>query len=96
MERAALISDGTAISLEDLRIRSPKVKAASPEAGHRILPPCTLQGVDLPNLISTIEKQYIEDALALTGGNESKAAKLLGISRDTIRYRRKKLEHDPS
>jgi DNA-binding protein Fis len=34
---------------------------------------------------------YIEGALKIANGNESKAAKLLKINHHTFRYRRKKL-----
>jgi len=38
-----------------------------------------------------MERQYIEKVLNLTGNNKSKAARLLGISRTTLR---EKLEMD--
>jgi DNA-binding protein Fis len=34
---------------------------------------------------------YIEEALKIAKGNESKAAKLLNINHHTFRYRKKKL-----
>ena len=40
--------------------------------------------------IEEIEKQYIQQALGRYNGNQTKAAKCLGISFDTLRYRRKK------
>jgi DNA-binding NtrC family response regulator len=55
------------------------------------LPPLSPDGIDLPDIIAGIEKHYYESSLQLTNGNESGAAKLLGVSRDTFRYRRKKL-----
>ncbi len=42
-------------------------------------------------IIEDIEKTYFEAALDLTGGNESKAALLLNLTRDKFRYRRNKL-----
>jgi len=38
-----------------------------------------------------LEKYYIEEALKMAGGNESKAARLLNINHHTFRYRRRKL-----
>jgi len=40
--------------------------------------------------LKEIEKALIENALISTGGNQSKAAKLLKISRETFKYRMKK------
>jgi DNA-binding protein Fis len=36
------------------------------------------------------EKSMLAEALQKTGGNQTQAANLLGISRDTLRYRIKK------
>lgn len=41
--------------------------------------------------LASMEEEYIKTALKLTGGNQRKAADLLCISRDTLRYRLKKL-----
>lgn len=41
--------------------------------------------------LQSMEEEYIKTALRLTGGNQRKAATLLCISRDTLRYRLKKL-----
>jgi DNA-binding NtrC family response regulator len=40
--------------------------------------------------LDEVERQFILDALKRSGGNQVRAAKLLGISRDTLRYRMKK------
>ena len=45
-------------------------------------------GIDLDGL----EQQLVRQALEKTGGNVSKAAKLLGVSRDTLRYRMEKYQ----
>ncbi|MEW6428463.1 MAG: sigma-54 dependent transcriptional regulator [Thermodesulfobacteriota bacterium] len=41
--------------------------------------------------LEAMERKHIKTALKLSGGNQRKAAKLLCISRDTLRYRLKKL-----
>jgi DNA-binding NtrC family response regulator len=43
-------------------------------------------------VLEDVEKKLIREALERSSGNQSKAARLLGISRDTLRYRLKK--HD--
>ena len=45
---------------------------------------------DIPTLME-LEKGAIAQALARTGGNVSRSAELLGITRDTLRYRMEKL-----
>ncbi len=41
-------------------------------------------------VLEDVEKRLISEALEVSSGNQSKAARLLGISRDTLRYRLKK------
>jgi DNA-binding NtrC family response regulator len=46
------------------------------------------EGVNL----ETVEMSLVEQAMKRSGGNQTRAAELLGISRDQLRYRLKKLE----
>jgi DNA-binding protein Fis len=54
----------------------------------------TLEGIDYPSLAEVMERFYFEQALKIAGGNESKAARLLGINHHTFRYRKKKLDEN--
>jgi DNA-binding NtrC family response regulator len=65
-----------------------------PNEKGRSLPSLSLAGVDFPTVLEDIEKFYFEDALKLANGNESKAAKMLKLTRDKFRYRRQKLATD--
>ncbi len=89
IERATLVANGPELSLQDLGIHDIQ---SVPDTQHRFdrLTPLVLQaGIDLPSLLESIEKQYIEEALELTGANETKAAKLLHYKYSTLRYRRR-------
>lgn len=61
-----------------------------PATNGRFLPPLEIpeQGTSLEG----IERELIEIALKQAGGNQTQAARLLGISRDTLRYRIKKFD----
>jgi two-component system, NtrC family, response regulator AtoC len=92
IERAVLWSRGPTLDVEHLSLTSPDHTAPATSAapstpadasGSPALPP---QGVDLAHW----EKAMIERALREAGGNQTKAAQRLGISRDTLRYRLKK------
>jgi DNA-binding protein Fis len=43
-------------------------------------------------LIEEVELSLVRQAMTQSGGVQKKAAKLLGLSRDQLRYRLKKLE----
>lgn len=50
-------------------------------------------GIEIPErgmVLDEVEKQFIMQALEKTSGNQSKAARLLGITRHTLRYRMEK------
>lgn len=52
-------------------------------------------GILYKSIIEAIEKPLIENTLQRTFGNQLKAAKILGINRNTIRSKIKKLGIDP-
>jgi DNA-binding NtrC family response regulator len=82
MEQAVLVADGPAVTPQMLRLDDPM---PAPVAANAVIP-----GHDLN--LERMERLYIEQALARTGHNVSAAARLLGISRDTLRYRLERLE----
>ncbi len=86
IERVMILENKVTIELEDLP-RS--ITDLGTEEGH---------GEDLTSLnlplgrlsLEEIERSAIEQALRTMGHNQVRAARLLGISRDTLRYRMKK------
>ena len=80
MERAVLLSDGVAIEPKDLALLPPEPSSSEFRVSF---PPGGIVWADL-------EKSLIEQALAQAGGNQVRAAKLLGLSRDALRYRMEK------
>ena len=92
IERAVLLSDGPELSAEDFGLGSADPGQTLPETANTMqLPEVIPSGIDLPAIIGAIEKKYLAAALVMTRGNESKAAQLLNLSRDKLRYRRQKL-----
>ena len=80
-QRMALLNPGKAIQPDELAAEMmPEVAAES----HVFTLPVT--GIKL----AQVEVDLIEQALELSAGNRSKAARLLGISRDTLLYRMQK------
>jgi two-component system response regulator AtoC len=100
IERAVLWSRDATLNVEHLSLASPlriesdgREPAPEPldlvaKAPDSAVPPAELppQGVDLTQW----ERSMIERAMREAGGNQTKAAQRLGISRDTLRYRLKK------
>ena len=87
MERAVIGSRGEAIQLKDLSISASPARKAVPLADEAdVAAQFPAEGVSLPQW----EKRLIERALRSTGGNSSQAARVLGITRDTLRSRMRK------
>ena len=92
IERGVLIGRGPVLTQEDLGIaRKAGAKQGSPEGEKTPFPPVPNEGMDLDAAKEAFERYYIQQALKLTGGNESKAARLLNMNHHTYRYRRRKL-----
>jgi len=86
IERAVLLKKSGEIDTHHLTLIPSSLDAArNPQKmEHRVFIP--EGGIDF----DALEKKYLEAALKRTHGNKSKAAKLLGMSRSTFRYRLKK------
>ncbi len=81
IERAlAMLGGRTQIEVTDL---PPDLQ---PTGAESVTPSLDLpeQGIDLPALIATIEKDLIDRALSRTAQNRGAAARLLGLKRTTL------------
>ena len=91
IERAMVLCDGQEIQPghlpAELSDNIVPLGGLGPSRLRMALPP---KGVNLRNLVSQLEEQLIKEALAKTGGNQTRAATLLSISRDELRYRLQK------
>jgi DNA-binding NtrC family response regulator len=84
MERAVLLKTGNTIEPSDLALTSLNSNSASGvKAGDGILEIDLSKGTVLHEL----KRSIIENVLGRTGWNRTKAAQLLGLSRETLRYR---------
>lgn len=93
IERAMILEDGDEISAkylprnmtEDGHLTGSAAADGTQPGNHFRLPP---KGVSLDE----VEMSLVRQAIERSDGNQTKAAELLGISRDQLRYRLKKLE----
>ncbi len=90
IERAVLISNGDWIEIEALKGESPQLDTRA-DLQMNLNPDLDSNGVDLDALLESTEKKYMEQALSLANGNESKASRLLKMNHHTFRYRWKKI-----
>jgi two-component system response regulator AtoC len=96
IERGVLVGKGAELTPQDVGIGNKESTIASQSTARSpTFPPIPETGIDLNQIERSMERYYIENAYKMANGNESKAAKLLGINHHTYRYRRKKLYSDP-
>ena len=81
-ERLMVFHHGQVVDVDNLPLELRQAERAA-QGGRFELPE---QGVDL----EAVESDLLRQALARTGGNKSRAARLLNLSRDTFLYRLKK------
>jgi two-component system response regulator AtoC len=86
LERILILESGDTILPEHL---PPEITAPTASAGSTrfTLPP---QGIRLDE----VEMDFVRQALRMVDGNQTRAANLLGISRDALRYRLQKLVNE--
>ena len=93
LEHALVRSAGGTILPEHLppAIRAPQPMPQPPDLWE-MLARCQLPpgGVALPALVQMVEETLIRQALERTSGNQSRAAAILGLSRDQLRQRLKR------
>ena len=88
IERACALAQGGELQSADIQFDSPRNRGASPSdaASDRFLP----DGMTLDQW----EDEMIRESLKRAGGNKSQAARLLGLSRNALRYRLSKIGID--
>ncbi|WII91237.1 sigma-54-dependent transcriptional regulator [Kingella negevensis] len=102
LERAVALSSGNMIDVDDLQINIAPLNAEAadiPEGSnqHQVingLPNFHMGSTQIQDYLDDIEKQILEYALRLTQGNRTQAAKVLGISFRSMRYRLERLNID--
>lgn len=77
--RAVMLADGAALDVEDLPDNLVHLNLVS-EAGTS----------DAPSALAEQERRLLSEALQVSGGNQSEAARRLGIGRDALRYKMKR------
>src|ERR1700686_3142056 len=84
IERACALSSGSQLEASDIQLDSPRNRNHA--ASDRFLP----DGMTLDQW----EDEMIRESLKRAGGNKSQAARLLGLSRNALRYRLSKIGID--
>jgi len=89
LERATALSGSSEIAPEDLRLRlgAAEEAPAGAQAGMR----AGMLDLPLPDYLDRIEREAILDALGKTRFNRTAAAKILGVTFRTLRYRMQRL-----
>ena len=89
IERALILEDNDQITTEYLPgglLMSPPLSFITADLAAQFVLPA--EGISLDQA----ELSFVRQAIERSGGNQTRAAELLGISRDQLRYRLKKLE----
>ncbi|MFP5232484.1 MAG: sigma-54-dependent transcriptional regulator [Acidobacteriota bacterium] len=79
--RACMLADGPMLDVEDLPENMVRTSAQPTDVGDAA-----------PSRLQEQERQLVMEALRAAGGNQSEAARRLGIGRDALRYKIKRYE----
>src|SRR5271156_3359815 len=86
IERACALASGSELEVGDIQLDLPRNRSRAASDRDRFLP----DGMTLDQW----EDEMIREALKRAGGNKSQAARLLGLSRNALRYRLSKIGID--
>ena len=99
LERAVALSSSRTIQTDDLQIRHsappPETEQTALPPDHAVcteLPPYDPRTMQIQDYLDQVERSLIGQALQQTHGNRTQAAKLLGISFRSMRYRMERLD----
>lgn len=87
IEKMIVLSENDKIGCEEISANLLVQQNKTEESTERSFESELISGLSL----ASMEEEYIKSALKLADGNQTKAAEFLCISRDTLRYRLKKL-----
>jgi transcriptional regulator with PAS, ATPase and Fis domain len=95
-------------NVRQLRREIERLVALTPEGQHLRLDRCSSElrrgssgrrfddgNLDIPSRVGTLERRLIDEALGRTGGNKARAAELLGITRQGLHKKLKRIESSP-
>ncbi|MGD8342411.1 MAG: sigma 54-interacting transcriptional regulator [Desulfobacterales bacterium] len=85
LERAMIFADHDILDAAELVIRATQAQQGQHPSQEWVVPPGGI-------VLEDVERQLILSALEQSGNNKSKAARLLGLTRDTLRYRLEKYQ----
>ncbi len=86
IERAMILCNGDEINVGDLPAEIVTKEPGMAFASNLVSIPPVASGVDMKATVADIEKRMIREALSQAEGNKSRAARLLGVSRDVLNY----------
>jgi DNA-binding NtrC family response regulator len=86
LERAVLLKHSGVLAEEDLMLLS-MPRPVAPASSKPATATSALESSASPVSLDALEREHLQKALAQCNGNVTQAAKVLGISRDTLRYR---------
>lgn len=92
IERICIMQNETVIQPEHLPT---EIWGGSPVTESAMTFEIPSEGIALEDVIGDIEKQYIEKALEISGGNVAKTSRILNVPRGTLRYKLGKYGLDP-
>ena len=94
IERAVTLSSGARVDRTALPELLPRRRGIATRTGVASAPAFPEEGVDLDRMLAELERDLINRALERCGGVRKRAAKILGISFRSLRYRLAKLGVD--
>ncbi len=89
MERTVLLEEGPVLLRRHLVLAGEDnfQEAFPATVGALLDKPFPSEGIDMEGIVRQLEEKLVRKALLATGGNQSRAARMLGLNRDKLRYR---------